>query len=92
MSVVPCEYAGRTYSSLTAVAHAFGLGLETCRQRLRKGMPLEAPCRSGRKPRACEYHGRQYACLSDFARAEKLSLRKARALIEISGKWIEEGK
>ena len=42
MSVVPCKYAGRTYPSLTAAAHAFGLGLETCRQRLRKGMPLEA--------------------------------------------------
>lgn len=91
MSVVPCKYAGRTYPSLTAAAHAFGLGLETCRQRLRKGMPLEAPCRSGRA-KACEYNGRRYACLSDFARAEKLSPKKARALIELSGKWIEEGK
>lgn len=88
MSVVPCEYAGRTYPSLTAAAHAFGLGLETCRQRLRKGMPLEAPCRSGRKPRACEYHGRQYACLSDFARQEGITVPAARTVINLSGRWL----
>ena len=72
MSVVPCEYAGRTYPSLTAAAHAFGLGLETCRQRLRKGMPLEAPCRSRMH---CEvtYQGKVWYSLRLLAEAYGLS-------------------
>lgn len=89
MSVVPCEYAGRTYPSLTAAAHAFGLGLETCRQRLRKGIPLDRPVRSGGyKP--CEYEGRKYWTLADFAKAMGLSKEKANYLINTSGKWLEK--
>ena len=79
------------YPSVSAAAKAFGISPQLCSARLIRGIPLDRPVCSGRA-KACEYNGRQYACLSDFARAEKLSPKKARTLIELSGKWIKEGK
>ena len=90
-SCVSVEFGGVVYPSVSAAAKAFGISPQLCSARLIRGIPLDRPVCSGRA-KACEYNGRRYASISDFARAEKLSLKKARTLIELSGKWIKEGK
>lgn len=90
-SCVSVEFGGVVYPSVSAAAKAFGISPQLCSARLIRGIPLDRPVCSGRA-KACEYNGRRYASVSAFAREAGIPYASARALIELSGKWIREGK
>lgn len=86
-SCVSVEFGGVVYPSVSAAAKAFGISPQLCSARLIRGIPLDRPVCSGRA-KACEYNGRRYASISDFARQEGITVPAARAVINLSGRWL----
>lgn len=91
---IPIEVNGIKYPTVTACAKALDIPVGTIFGRLYGERDLTLPLSKrkkswSRRARAVEFNGVQYRSISFFADSMGLSVKKARLLIDSSGKFLD---